>query len=193
MKLKEGSKAIDFSVEDINGRLISLRDFRGKKLMLSFYRCTECLYSRLRIHQLTERYSEFSRKGLEKLAFFQSSKEQIMKHTSALRPPFPLVSDTRRKIYRTYNVGDSLPGYFKGYFRIFKAAYAISLGFIPGAVEGSKTLMPADFLISEDGKITRAHYGKDISDHIPFSEIEKFLLSPKKFFPHKNIMFFHER
>lgn len=194
MKLSEGSTAIDFTVEDISGNLISLRDYRGKKLMLSFYRFSECIYSNLRIHQLMERYSEFNSSGLEKLAFFQSSKEQIEKNLTMNNPPFPLISDTRRKVFKDYRVvEDSVIGYLKGYIRIPKALKAIALGFIPKAGQGSKTLLPADFLISEDGKIAKAYYGKDISDYIPMSEIEEFLKAPKKSFQHTNFTFIKKR
>ncbi len=194
MKLSERNDAIDFSIEDINGKLVSLRDFRGKKLMLSFYRYSECIYCNLRIHELMKRYDDFNKKGLEKVAFFQSSKTQIEKHTGKLNPPFSIVSDTQRKVYKMYQVEEnSLSGYIKGYFQIPRALKAISLGFIPQTGEGSKTLIPADFLISEDGKIAKAFYGRDISDHIPFEEIDKFLLAPKKVFPHKNISFFQKK
>lgn len=194
MKLLQGDIAIDFSVENINGRLISLRDFRGKKLMLSFYRYSECIYCNLRIHQLIKRYDDYNGKGLEKIAFFQSSKNQIEKYTGKLNPPFHIISDTHRKIYRAYGVEEySLSGYIKGFFQIPKAIKAISLGFIPKSGEGSKTLIPADFLIAEDGKISKAYYGSDISDHIPFGEIENFISAPKKFFPHRNFAFFHKR
>lgn len=36
-KLKEGDKAPNFSAKDQNGKLISLSDFSGKKLILFFY------------------------------------------------------------------------------------------------------------------------------------------------------------
>jgi len=126
MKLSKGDTAIDFSVEDISGRLISLRDFRGKKLMLSFYRYTECIYCNLRIHHLVKRYDEFNAKGLEKIAFFQSSENQIEKYTGKLNPPFHIISDTQRKIYRIYGVEEySISGYIKGLFQIPKAIKAI--------------------------------------------------------------------
>lgn len=194
MKLTEGEDAVDFSVEDINGKLISLRDFRGKKLLLSFYRYSECIYCNLRLHELMKKYDDFNKKGLEKVAFFQSSKTRIEKYAGKLNPPFSIVSDTQRKVYRMYRVEEnSFSGYLKGYFQILRALKAFSLGYIPKTGEGSKTLIPADFLISEDGKIFKAYYGKDISDHIPFEEIEKFLLAPKKIFPHKNISFFQKK
>jgi hypothetical protein len=41
---------------------------------------------------------------------------------------------------------------------------------------GFKTnnVVPADFLIDEDGKIVEAYYGRDAGDHIPFERVELF-------------------
>lgn len=38
MRLEPGQTAIEFSVEDINGRAIKLSEFKGEKLLLSFFR-----------------------------------------------------------------------------------------------------------------------------------------------------------
>tara|TARA_Y100001934_G_C12245379_1_gene722431 strand:- start:329 stop:460 length:132 start_codon:yes stop_codon:yes gene_type:complete len=35
--LKEGSKAPDFSLKDQNGEIVSLKDFKGQKILLWFY------------------------------------------------------------------------------------------------------------------------------------------------------------
>lgn len=42
MKLKKGDKAIGFKTEDILGNKIDLEEFRGKKVLLSFYRGASC-------------------------------------------------------------------------------------------------------------------------------------------------------
>jgi len=35
--------------------------------------------------------------------------------------------------------------------------------------------MPADFLIGPDGRIVKAHYGSEIGDHLPVTEVEAAL------------------
>jgi peroxiredoxin len=52
---------------------------------------------------------------------------------------------------------------------------ALKEGFLPGKVEGDMNMIPADFVIDEQGKILIAYYGKDISDHLEISEIEKVI------------------
>ena len=39
----------------------------------------------------------------------------------------------------------------------------------------TSNLMPADFLIDEQGRIIDAYYGDDAGDHIPFERIELFI------------------
>ncbi len=36
-KLEPGDKAPEFSLKDQNGEIVSLKDFRGKKLFIFFY------------------------------------------------------------------------------------------------------------------------------------------------------------
>ncbi|MBD1430009.1 thioredoxin domain-containing protein [Sphingobacterium litopenaei] len=37
--------------------------------------------------------------------------------------------------------------------------------------DGSLTRLPADFIIDENGKIKAVHYGTNIEDHLPITEI----------------------
>ena len=46
---------------------------------------------------------------------------------------------------------------------------------MPGPPEGTKTRIPADFLINPDGTIHEVYYGEKIGDHIPFERVEAFL------------------
>jgi len=42
-------------------------------------------------------------------------------------------------------------------------------------MEGNKAIVPADFLINNDGTIHTAFYGKHIGDHLPIEKIDRFL------------------
>ena len=89
--------------------------------------------------------------------------------------PFPIVADPNREIYRFYGVTSSWLGYVKGmFFRLSSFYKALRKGFLPGKTEGEKAQLPADFLIGPDLNIHKAYYGKDIGDHLPIEEIERF-------------------
>ena len=44
-----------------------------------------------------------------------------------------------------------------------------------GGVDWQMGKMPADFLIEPDGRIVKAHYGHDIGDHLPVTDVEATL------------------
>ncbi|MFC1563982.1 peroxiredoxin family protein [candidate division KSB1 bacterium] len=176
MRLKNGNKAKDFEVSDIYDKSIKLADYKGKYLLLSFYRYASCPFCNLRIHRLIEIYEDLQSKGLEMAAFFQSPKESIMQYAGEQSAPFPIIPDPERNIYREYGIESSWSGMLKSMiFRLNDGFGAIRKGFLPGKMEGVKALIPADFLISPDQIIHKAYYGKDIGDHIPVDDIYKWL------------------
>lgn len=175
MRLKKGEFAKDFNMTDIFGNRITLKDYSGKKLMLSFYRYASCPLCNLRVHQLIQYYPKFHEKGLEMLAFFQSPRGSILRYVGKRDSPFPIIADPNREVYDLYGVESSLKGYLKGLTRTSAFSEARKLGFKGGRTEGKKTLIPADFLIGPNLKIEVTYYGKDIGDHLPIEDIERFL------------------
>ena len=89
-----------------------------------------------------------------------------------------MVGDPEKKIYVQYGVEASALKmistlFAKGALKDFKAGGALNL---PAEKdnEATQTLMPADFLIDEKFNIHKAHYGKNLNDHISIEEIKKF-------------------
>lgn len=175
MRISTGEKARNFEVKDLSGNKVSLQDYQGKKLMLSFYRYASCPLCNLRVHELSERYDSLQKKGLHLLAFFQSPEESIRRYVGKQHPPFPIVADPERSVYRAYGVEPSWSGFLKGSLRLSSMVSAASKGFLPGKMEGEKAMVPADFLVGPDLVVGRAYYGSDIGDHIPIRDIEDWL------------------
>lgn len=170
------SLAPDFDVIDIYDNRHKLSDYRGKKVMLSFYRYASCTFCNLRIAELIRVYPEFSKANMEFLAVFQSPKEKVLEHAGVLKPPFPVIPDPERALYKLYGVEQSSKlKYFVGLLHFKKLFTAFSKGLIRGRKDGDQFLIPADFLIDENQKIHTAYYGKDISDHISVDVIRKFI------------------
>lgn len=97
----------------------------------------------------------------------------MQKYIGSQNPPFPLIPDPKRNIYKLYGVETHLFKFIAGLLNL-KIWKAMSRGFLPGKIEGNISMISADFLI-ENGKIVHAYYGKDSSDHIPMETIEAFL------------------
>ena len=173
MRLKVGAAAPAFSVVDIEGRPRSLADYRGRRLLLSFYRYAACPYCNLRVHQLRARAEAWAAQGLHTLAFFQSPPERVSRIVAKGAAPFPLVADPDRRIYARYGIESSTLGFIAGFVHP-KALVALGRGFMPGKMEGDKRLLPADFLIGPELTIDDAYYASNISQHIPLERIEVF-------------------
>ncbi len=107
MRLKEGEKAINFTVTDLSGKTISLEDFKDKKILLSFYRYASCPLCNLRISQLIQQYNDLKKKGLVIIAFFQSPKESMLQYVGKQNVPFLLIPDPEREIYKLYRIEKS--------------------------------------------------------------------------------------
>lgn len=175
MRIQDGQLAKAFEAEDLFGKRITLNDYKGKKLLLSFYRYASCPLCNLRVHQLVSRFPTLHARGLEMLAFFQSPAETIYRYVGKQNAPFPIVPDPRLEVYRLYGVEGSLSGFLKGGLKIGDMVSAVRKGFLPGKMDGVKTMVPADFLIGPDLLVEKAYYGKDIGDHMPVLEIEAWL------------------
>jgi peroxiredoxin len=174
MRLAEGDAARPFAVKDVMGNPISLQDFAGRKLLLSFYRYVACPLCNLRIHELGLRRDYFAERGLDILAFFQSPAERILKKMERRDVPFPIVGDPQRAVYALYGVESSWAGVAVAFVHP-KSVEALVKGFMPGRLEGDKALLPADFLIGPDLKIHTAFYSDNITEHMPMDSIETFL------------------
>lgn len=178
MKLNKGQKAIDFTIKDIYGKELKLSDYKGKKILLGFFRNVNCPFCNLRVHELKKIKEDLDKKGLQMIFFFES-KPEVLKQSifHAEVSPIPLIGDPQRTIYSLYGVEPSLfkaiSTVFKsGTMEAFKAGQALNL---PKDNEATQTLLPADFLIDEDFNIVNAFYGKDLRGHIPIADIKAFV------------------
>jgi peroxiredoxin len=180
MNLSSGLTAPDFTTQDIDGKAIRLADYEGKKLLLCFFRYAGCPFCNLLLHSLVERYPALHKNGLDILAFMQSSRESILAypaHMSRPQPPFPLIADPDREIYKLYGVEDSLTKFTRGIIKapkLFNQLY--KLRFPQGKIDGNLFLIPAFFLIGPDDlKIYEAYYSPDFSTMIPDVDIINFI------------------
>lgn len=175
MKLSPGVQAPAFSLPDLYGKPVSLEAFRGRKVLLSFYRYASCPFCNLRVHQLSQRAPEWQARGLDLVAVFQSPRESILEYAGSEPRPFAILPDPGRGLYRQYGVEGSWGGFLKAGLQVGKLAAAMKEGFMPGKMEGDINMVPADFIIDEEGRVRVAYYGRDISDHLPEDVIEQHL------------------
>jgi len=177
MKLTKLQEAPNFTVTDIAGKSITLSDYRGKKIHLGFFRNVNCPFCNLRVHQLSKMRDELKAKGVEMLYFFES-KPEVIKRSSFHQGvyPIPLIGDPEKRVYKQYGVESSITkmlstAFAKGTITDFKSGTALNL---PADKEATQSLIPADFLIDENFRIHKAHYGSNLNDHIAIEELRQF-------------------
>jgi len=175
MKISAGNKAIAFEKKDIFGDTISFNSTLQKKVMLSFFRYASCPLCNLRVNSLIQRYHELNAAGLSIIAVFQSPVESIQKYVGRQDAPFPIIADPEQELYKLYGVTGSMLGMLKTSFRVKDLSQSFSKGYLPGKIEGTFTMIPADFLVNENFIIDKAFYGKDVGDHLALSEIYSWL------------------
>lgn len=123
--LEVGTKAPEFSLPDQNGKLHSLSDYRGKKLILYFYPkdstagCTKqaCGYS--------ERYPLFLEKGVEVLGISKDSVASHKKFEEKNSLSFNLLSDPELSAIQAYDVWHRKKMAGREYMGVVRTTYLI--------------------------------------------------------------------
>lgn len=148
--LWQPSPAPDFSLPTADGKQVSLRDYRGKPVILLFYLGHGCIHCLEQLAAFAPAAKEFQAAGVGLLAISADSQAALGKTVEKARVnggfPFPLVADRARDIFRAYRAFD---------------------GFEDVPLHGV-------FLVDGDGQIR----WQDIS-HEPFTDV-KFLLAEAK-------------
>ncbi|WP_028670608.1 peroxiredoxin family protein [Saccharospirillum impatiens] len=175
MRIQSPDHHPEFSTQDIFGRPLDLSDYRGKKVMLSFFRDAACPFCNFRVHELTHRYKSWQDKGLEVVAVFCSPGADVRDYVARHPRPFRLVSDPDLTLYDRYGVEQSSTALIRA--MLFKFPRIIKGMKTGGRPRSSPTmkLVPADFLIDEQGRIVETWYGRDASDHIPLDRVHAFI------------------
>jgi peroxiredoxin len=177
MRLEKGSRAPDCGATSLRGESIRLSaEWSQGPLWLAFFRFAACPLCNLRVHEMIEQWSRFDGK-LRLIAVFQSPASRLEEFVATQDPPFTLIADPEMALYAEYAVEVSFMKALSAQVAR-RTVQAKRKGFrvIP-PMDGPTFRVPADFLI-ERGFVKVAHYGKNLSDHIPFETVERFLGSP---------------
>ncbi|WP_109831443.1 peroxiredoxin-like family protein [Reichenbachiella versicolor] len=170
-KLESNQKVIPFASIDVNGEKIDINEYKGQKLLLSFFRKAACPFCNMAMQQLIKRHAEFESKGIKVVALFASSKKDVLKYAGSQNPPFSIIADEKFDIYRKYGIQISFKGMLQTMLVPSKVWKAMKGGFFSLRTVPEDPVLPAEFLINEDQSIHRAYYGSDFDDHLPIDDI----------------------
>jgi peroxiredoxin Q/BCP len=123
--LKEGDKAPAFSGKDQNGKMISLKDYKGKMLVLYFYSEAGTPTCTLETCNLRDNFPKLKKEGLEILGVSPDTEKKQKKFEEKYRIPFPLISDTENKVAKAFGVWDMKKLFGREYMGILRTTFII--------------------------------------------------------------------
>ena len=103
-KLKAGDKAPDFSGKDQDGNLVSLKQYRGKKVILYFYPKDNTPGCTAEACNLRDNKDLLAKEGYEVLGVSTDDEASHRDFRAKYSLPFPLIADTDKSINQKYGV-----------------------------------------------------------------------------------------
>jgi peroxiredoxin len=100
--LKEGTRSIDFELQDLNGKKVSLSSQKGKVVFLNFW-ATWCPPCRAEMPSMQRLHARFKDKGLVILAVnLQEDAKSVRRFLAANKLSFPVLLDSDGRIGAIY-------------------------------------------------------------------------------------------
>ena len=173
MRLVAPTRAPKLELTDIEGKPVTI-GVGKRRTLLCFFRDAACPFCNFRIYELTQHHAGLSALGLDIVAVFTSTPEEVRRFVARKPRPFRVIADPTSTAHEAYGIERSFWRKLKG---IVTRVPTLMKGLRIVGLAGLNTtnLMPADFLIDEDGYIVEAYYGGDAGDRIPFERVELFL------------------
>ena len=138
--LKEGDLAPAIKASDENGELISLADYRGKKVVLYFYPKDNTPGCTAEACDLRDNYSQFLDQGFDIIGVSADSEKSHQKFKTKYGLPFRLISDVDKKVLTDYGAWGEKKLYGKTYMGIIRKTFIIDEeGYVEKIIEKVKT------------------------------------------------------
>ena len=123
--LKIGEKAPDFKLTADDGRNYSLKDFKGKKLVLYFYPKDMTSGCTAEACDFRDKIKLFQKKNTTVIGVSRDSTESHKKFKSKYKLPFTLLSDENLNMLKAYGVWKEKSLYGRKYMGIERTTFII--------------------------------------------------------------------
>ena len=123
--LRKGDKAPEFEGLNQSGQKISLKEFRGKKLILYFYPKDNTPGCTAESCNLNDNYQNWLSKGYEVVGVSPDSVASHKKFADKFNFGFNLVADPDTDILNAYGVWGEKSMYGKTYMGVFRTTFVI--------------------------------------------------------------------
>lgn len=123
--LEAGTKAPEFTLPDKDGNMISLADFRGKKVVLYFYPKDSTPGCTREACAFAGAYEGFKQKDISVIGVSKDSQTSHQKFAEKYNLPFILVSDPELTAIKAYDVWQEKKLYGKVSLGVVRSTYII--------------------------------------------------------------------
>ena len=132
--LETGIKAPDFSLPDQNGKMRSLSEFLGQRIILYFYSKDMTSGCTKQACGFAELYPQFQEKGTVIIGISKDTAASHQKFAEKYKLPFILLADPEKEVIQAYDVWKEKNMYGKSTMGIVRTTYLINEnGIILGA------------------------------------------------------------
>ncbi|MDR2010178.1 MAG: thioredoxin-dependent thiol peroxidase [Bacteroidales bacterium] len=140
VQLKIGDKAPDFKGKNQNGKDISLKDYKGRNLILYFYPKDSTPGCTAEACDLRDNYHMWINKGYDILGISPDNEKSHQNFIDKNNLPFDLISDPEKIIIKTYGAWGEKKMYGKTYEGVLRKTFVINKnGIVENIFEKVKT------------------------------------------------------
>lgn len=124
--IETGQKAPELNINDQNGTLRTISEFKGKKLVLYFYPKDDTPGCTAEACDLRDNYSRFLSEGYAILGVSPDTEAKHQKFIAKYELPFDLLADTEHTVAMAYGVWVEKSMYGKQYMGIARKTFIIN-------------------------------------------------------------------
>ena len=118
-------KAPDFTLQDENGKETSLKDFRGKTVVLYFYPRADTPGCTVEACSFRDSFKQMQKAGVVLLGVSPDTPKAQKKFQEKFKLPFPLLADADKKVANAFGVLQEKNMYGKKVMGVVRATFVI--------------------------------------------------------------------
>lgn len=123
--LKEGSTAPTFKTTDAEGQSVSLKDFKGQRVVLYFYPKDDTPGCTKEACSFRDSYADFEKAGIKVLGISTDNESSHKKFTKKFDLPFTLLTDVDHSIAEKYDSYGQKKFMGRTYMGVFRKTFLI--------------------------------------------------------------------
>ncbi|MEO1050249.1 MAG: thioredoxin family protein [Bacteroidota bacterium] len=117
-----GDKAIDFKLKNVDGKMVSMADYKNAKGFIVVFTCNTCPYSQMYEQRIIDLHNMYAEKGFPVIAINSNdpmrqpgdSFDEMVKLAKNQKYPFPYVYDNTQEIAKAYGATNTPHVYILG-------------------------------------------------------------------------------